>query len=198
VSAFSRAASIPVINGLTDRSHPCQILADLMTMEERFGRLQGLSVAWIGDGNNVCTSFVHAAPLAGFRLRVCAPPGYRGSSLAIQAARAAGGDVEEGMSPQEAVAGADVVVTDTWISMGDTDREQRLRDFAPYQVTPALMALANPDAIFLHCLPAHRGEEVTAEVIDGPRSAIFDEAENRVHAQKAVLLWCLGRGGARL
>jgi ornithine carbamoyltransferase len=187
VERFARVATIPVINGLTDRSHPCQILADLMTIEEHRGPIVGKTVAWIGDGNNVCHSFIHAAPLLGFHLRVACPPDYHPDLHDL----AKGGDsVSLTSDPHEAVAGADVVVTDTWVSMGDGDYEARLEAFEGYGVDDALMETAASDAVFLHCLPAHRGEEVTDSVIDGPRSLVWDEAENRIHAQKAVLAWC--------
>ena len=190
---FAAASDIPVINGLTDLSHPCQIIADLMTIEERLGAVAGMTIAWLGDGNNVCTSFIHAAEKFGFKLRIAAPSAYAPRSQEIAAARAAGADVSVGEDAAAAAAGADVVVTDTWVSMGDTDKDARLAALAPYAVDEAIMAHASKDALFLHCLPAHRGEEVSADVIDGPQSAVWDEAENRIHAQKAVLLWCLGK-----
>ncbi|HZV84016.1 MAG TPA: ornithine carbamoyltransferase [Brevundimonas sp.] len=187
VERFARVATVPVINGLTDRSHPCQILADIMTIEEHRGPIAGKTVAWVGDGNNVCHSFVHAAPLLGFHLRVACPSDYHPDLHDL----AKGGDsVSLTTDPYEAVAGADVVVTDTWVSMGDGDYEARLEAFEGYGVDDAMMAAAARDAVFLHCLPAHRGEEVTDAVIDGPRSLVWDEAENRIHAQKAVLAWC--------
>jgi ornithine carbamoyltransferase len=190
---FAAASDVPVINGLTDASHPCQILADIMTIEERLGNIEGKTIAWIGDGNNVCTSFVHAAEKLKFKLRIATPQAYAPKTQEIAAARAAGADVSAGADARIAVSGADVVVTDTWVSMGDADKDARMAAFPPFAVDDALMAAADKDAIFLHCLPAHRGEEVSASVIDGPRSAIWDEAENRIHAQKAVLLWCLGK-----
>jgi len=190
---FAAAADVPVINGLTDLSHPCQIIADIMTIEERAGDIAGKTIAWVGDGNNVCTSFVHAAEKLGFKLRIGTPANYGPRSQEIAAAKAAGADVEVFTDAKRAVAGADVVVTDTWVSMGDTDKDQRMAAFPPFAVDDALMAQAGKDALFLHCLPAHRGEEVTDAVMDGPNSAVWDEAENRVHAQKAVLLWCLGK-----
>jgi ornithine carbamoyltransferase len=191
VEAFAAAASVPVVNGLSDWSHPCQLIADLMTVEERLGRLEGIKVAWIGDGNNVCRSFIQAAALLGFELAVAAPPDFAPDVTASLRGAKARGAVTVTDDPAAAAEGAHVVVTDTWVSMGDADEERRLKAFAAYQVNEALMARARPDAVFLHCLPAHRGEEVTAGVIDGPRSAVLDEAENRIHAQKAVLLWCL-------
>jgi len=190
---FAAASDVPVINGLTDLSHPCQILADLMTIEERLGAVAGKTIAWLGDGNNVCVSFVHAAEKFGFKLRIATPASYAPRTQEIEAARAAGADVAISADAKSAAEGADVVVTDTWVSMGDSDKDARMAAFPPYSVSDEVMARAKKDAIFLHCLPAHRGEEVSASVIDGPRSAIWDEAENRIHAQKAVLLWCLGK-----
>ena len=196
VESFARTASIPVLNGLTDLSHPCQIVADLLTVEEGLGRnADGTLWAWIGDGNNVCNSIIEAAGLLGLRLRIAHPEGYAPDAGFLAAARARGADIEVMASPEAAITGADVVVTDTWVSMGDTDADARLRDFQAYQVNPMLMALAAPGAMFLHCLPAHRGEEVTDSVIDGPQSAVWDEAANRVLAQKALLLWALGKLG---
>lgn len=189
---FAAASSVPVINGLTDLSHPCQIIADLMTIEERLGDVKGKKIAWVGDGNNVCASFIHVAGKLGFDLAIAAPKGYLPRTQDVQAAEAEGARVSVSQKPEAAVDGADVVVTDCWVSMGDTDKDERMAAFPPYQVTQALMNRAARNAVFLHCLPAHRDEEVTTEVIDGPQSAIFDEAENRIHAQKAVLLWCFG------
>lgn len=188
---FAAASSVPVINGLTDLSHPCQIVADLMTIEERLGDVKGKKIAWVGDGNNVCASFIHVAGKLGFELAIAAPHGYLPRTQDVQAAQAEGARVSITQKAEAAVDGADVIVTDCWVSMGDTDKDERMAAFPPYQVTPQLMARGAKNAVFLHCLPAHRGEEVTADVIDGPQSAIFDEAENRIHAQKAVLLWCL-------
>jgi ornithine carbamoyltransferase len=188
---FAAASDVPVINGLTDMSHPCQILADLMTVEERMGDVKGRTIAWVGDGNNVCASFIHAAAGLGYGLRIATPPAYAPRTQEVEAARKAGASIEVMRDATRAVDGADVVVTDCWVSMGDTDKDARMAAFPPYQVTPELMAKAAPHAIFLHCLPAHRGEEVVDAVMDGPQSAIFDEAENRIHAQKAVLTWCL-------
>jgi ornithine carbamoyltransferase len=179
-------AAVPVINGLTDASHPCQIVADLLTLLESGRALPGLKVAWLGDGNNVLASFVEAARLFRFEVAAACPAAFApepGEALRVTA------------DPRDAVAGADVVVTDTWISMGQAHAEAKLAAMAPYQVTPELMALAKPDAVFLHCLPAHRGEEVAADVIDGPRSLIWAEAENRLHAQKSILRWCFGQIG---
>jgi ornithine carbamoyltransferase len=194
VTTFAAHSDIPVINGLTDLSHPCQVLADIMTIEERLGPLEGRKLAWIGDGNNVCASLVHAAPKFGFELRVSAPQSYAPRTQDIEAARKEGGQIALYATPAEAVAGVDVVATDTWVSMGDSDKDARMAAFPPYAVDEALMARAAPHALFLHCLPAHRGEEVSDAVIDGPGSAVWDEAENRIHAQKAVLLWCFGKG----
>lgn len=190
VERLAAISTIPVINGLTDKSHPCQIIADLQTIEEHRGNVKGKTLAWIGDGNNVCTSFIHAAARFGFRLNIAAPEAYLPCAADLDFITQSGADVHITADPAEAVKGADVVMTDTWVSMGDEDAEERLKALCPYQVNANLMALAKPDAIFLHCLPAHRGEEVSAEVIDGPQSVIFDEAENRIHAQKAVLAWC--------
>ncbi len=189
---FAAASAAPVINGLTDLSHPCQILADLMAIEERAGPLRGKRIAWVGDGNNVCASYVEAAAKAGFSLAVATPVAYRPRMQVVQAALAEGAAVTLHDHAEEAVEGADVVVTDTWVSMGDTDKEERMAAFPPFQVNEALMAKAAPGALFLHCLPAHRGEEATDAVIDGEASAVWDAAENRIHAQKAVLMWCFG------
>ena len=191
VKALAAAASVPVINGLTDASHPCQIMADLQTLEEQGLTLRGARLAWVGDGNNVCASFIHAAPKFGFSLAIGTPSGYEANEGDITRARADQGRIETFDAPEAAVAGADVVIADTFVSMGDKDADKRLADLAPFQVTPQLMDQANGGAVFLHCLPAHRGEEVAAEVIDGPNSLVFDEAENRLHAQKAILKWCL-------
>ncbi|MGH7022495.1 MAG: ornithine carbamoyltransferase [Caulobacteraceae bacterium] len=188
VERFAAAAAVPVINGLTDRSHPCQIMADLMTLEEHRGALAGKTIAFVGDGNNVCASFIHASAKFGFRLNVACPAKFHPKADDL----AHGGEVEVTEDLQAAVTGADCVVSDAWVSMGDMDHMARVEAFAPYQVGEALMRLAAPDAVFLHCLPAHRGEEVTSAVIDGPRSLVWDEAENRVHAQKSILAWCFG------
>jgi ornithine carbamoyltransferase len=191
VERFAACSTAPVINGLTDKSHPCQILADLMTFEERLGPVEGRTFAWIGDGNNVCASLIHAAAKLGFKLRIACPEAYAPDPADLARNR----DVEVGDDPRAAAAGADCVLTDTWVSMGDTDKEARLAAFAPFQVDEALMALARPGALFMHCLPAHRNEEVVDAVMDGPASAVWDEAENRIHAQKAVLAWCFGAVG---
>ncbi|WP_309605557.1 ornithine carbamoyltransferase [Phenylobacterium sp.] len=192
VERLAMSASVPVINGLSDKGHPCQILADLMTFEEHRGPVTGRTLAYVGDGNNVCASFIQAAPKLGFKLNIAAPAIYYPDLADL--ARAAGlqGQVTTTHDPREAVAGADCVITDTWVSMGDTDHDERLEALEPYQVDTDLMGLAARDAVFLHCLPAHRGEEVTDAVIDGPQSLIWDEAENRIHAQKSILAWCFG------
>ena len=184
-------ASIPVINGLTDYNHPCQIMADLETLEERGGDLSDMSLSWVGDGNNVAVSFVNAAPKFGYTLRISCPDGYTVPGQVIEAARGHGAKIETITDPLLACKDTDVVIADTFVSMGDTDADKRLSDLMSHQVNDALMSAAAKNAIFLHCLPAHRGEEVTASVIDGPQSAVFDEAENRLHAQKAVIRWCL-------
>ncbi len=186
-------ATVPVINGLTDDSHPCQIMADIQTFEEHLGSIEGKTVTWVGDGNNVAASWLHAAVKLGFEFRIATPPELSlGQDLLDWAARE-GGTVKSFTNAQEAVAGSHCVVADTWVSMGDDgERAQRLDLLAPYQVNASLMAGAKTNAMFMHCLPAHRGEEVTDEVMDGPQSVIWDEAENRLHAQKAVMAWCLG------
>jgi ornithine carbamoyltransferase len=190
LEAFASAATVPLINGLSDASHPCQIMADLMTFEEHRGPIAGRTVAWIGDGNNVCASFIHAAAKFDFRLVVACPDAYRPREADLAHAP---GRVEITRDLEAAARGADCVVADGWVSMGDSDYEARVEAFAPYRVDEALMRIAGPDAVFLHCLPAHRGEEVTGEVIDGPQSLVWDEAENRLHAQKSILAWCFGR-----
>jgi len=193
IEELAHYASVPVINGLTDQSHPCQIMADLLTVIEHGKPLPGLQLAWLGDGNNVLHSLIEAAGLMKFTVRVGGPAGYEPDAGFVARARAAGGEVMLTENAQAAVAGADVVVTDTWVSMGQAGGEAQVRAMQPFQVNAALMALAKPDAVFMHCLPAHRGEEVTDEVIDSDRSVVWDEAENRIHAQKAVLRWVLGR-----
>ena len=184
-------AAVPVINGLTDESHPCQIMADLMTLEERLGPARGKIVAWSGDGNNVANSWIHAAARFDFRLRIACPDELRPPKRLLDWAAGEGDRVTVTRDPETAVAGADCIVTDTWVSMGDDQAERRHNLLARYRVDERLMALAKPDAIFLHCLPAKRGVEVAAGVIDGPQSAVWDEAENRLHAQKGILAWCL-------
>jgi ornithine carbamoyltransferase len=188
-------ATVPVINGLTKRSHPCQVLADVMTFEEHRGAIGGKTVAWTGDGNNVLASWMHAAERFDFRLRVATPPELAPKKWLIDWIKSSGAAIKLGSDPEEAVKGADCVVTDTWVSMGDKDGARRHNLLKRYQVNARLMARAKPDAIFMHCLPAHRGEEVTDEVMDGPQSVVFDEAENRLHAQKGILAWCLQAGG---
>ena len=188
---LARHASVPVINGLTDASHPCQIMADVMTLREKKGALAGKTVAWSGDGNNVAASWVHAAVRFGFALRLACPEPLSPRPALIDWAQREGGRVSLTTEPREAAAGADCVVTDTWVSMGDKAGGSRHNLLAPYRVDEALMACAKPDAIFMHCLPVKRGEEVTAGIVDGPQSVVWDEAENRLHAQKGILAWCL-------
>lgn len=179
-------ADVPVINALSDQFHPCQVMADLLTIQEKLGALEGKVVAWLGDGNNMCNTLMSAADIFGFTLRVATPNDFA-PTLKIQSDY-----VQIGHDAQAAVEGADVVITDTWISMGDDDTLTRKESFMPFQVNAQLMKQAKESAIFLHCLPAHRGDEVTSEVLDGPQSVVFDEAENRLHAQKAILMWCFG------
>jgi ornithine carbamoyltransferase len=188
---FAKHSTAPVINGLTDYSHPCQIMADILTIEEHRGPIAGKKIAWIGDGNNMTNSWLHAAAKFGFELHMATPEEYKPEQKLIDWANANGGKVVWSADPVAAVKDADAVNTDTWVSMGSKDAEERIAKLQGFQVDSALMAHASRDAIFLHCLPAHRGEEVTAEVIDGPQSVIYDEAENRLHAQKAIMIWCL-------
>jgi ornithine carbamoyltransferase len=190
VEELAHYASVPVINGLTDLSHPCQIVADLLTITEHNKALPGLELAWLGDGNNVLNSVVEAAGLFKFNVRIAVPQGYESDDSFIESARAAGANVTLTRDAAEAVRGADVIVTDTWVSMGQEHAHNKIAAMMPYQVNEQLMAMAKADAKFLHCLPAHRGEEVTDAVIDGPQSVIWDEAENRLHAQKSILRWC--------
>ena len=190
LTALARNASIPVINGLTDYNHPCQIMADLQTLEERGGDLRDMTLTWVGDGNNVAVSFINAAVKFGYKLRLSCAKGYTVAGQTVEAARGQGANITVEADPLKACSGADVVIADTFVSMGDTDAQARLKDLMPYQVTDALMEKAAKSATFLHCLPAHRGEEVATSVIDGPQSAVFDEAENRLHAQKAIITWC--------
>ena len=187
-------ASVPVINGLTDRTHPCQIMADIQTYEEHRGSIKGKKVVWAGDGNNVCASFLHAAAKFGFDLTFTGPSQLDPEDEFVGLARQAGSKVVIERDAVKAVEGADLVVADTWVSMHDSQssKERRHNMLRPYQVNEELMSHAKPDALFMHCLPAHREEEVTSAVMDGPQSVIFDEAENRLHAQKAVMRWCLG------
>jgi len=184
-------ASVPVINGLTKHSHPCQIMADVMTFEEKRGPIKGATVAWLGDGNNVLTSWVHAAARFKFKLNVASPKELGVPDDVRTWAEGAGAQVTFGADPESAVKNANCIVTDTWVSMGDEDTTKRHNLLKAYQVNARLMRQADKDAIFMHCLPAHRGQEVTDDVIDGPQSVVFDEAENRLHAQKAILMWCL-------
>ena len=193
IEELAANASIPVINGLTDRSHPCQIVADLLTMIEHGKALPGLEVAWLGDGNNVLHSILEAAGLMKFNVRIGCPAGYEPEKEFVSMARAGGARVDIVQDAAQAASGADVVITDTWVSMGQEHAEAKLAAMQPFQVDTALMGHAKPDALFLHCLPAHPGEEVTSEVIEGPQSAVFDEAENRIHAQKSVLRWAFGQ-----
>jgi ornithine carbamoyltransferase len=188
---LARFATVPVINGLTKFSHPCQVLTDVMTFEEKKGPIRGRTVAWTGDANNVLTSWVHAAARFQFALRVATPKEFAPRPALRDWAKASRASITFTRDPEQAVDGADCIVTDTWVSMGDRDGKKRHNIFKPYQVNRSLLKLAKRDAIFMHCLPAHRGEEVTDEVIDGPQSVVFDEAENRLHAQKGILAWCL-------
>ncbi len=190
---MARHATVPVINGLTDRSHPCQIVADLLTMVEHGKALPGLEVAWLGDGNNVLHSILEAAGLMKFNVRVGTPSGYEPDGEFVEMARRGGAQVTLTQDAREAVDGADIIVTDTWVSMGQDHVHNKLAAMAPFQVSEQLMQAAKADAKFLHCLPAHVGDEVTQEVFEGTQSVVFDEAENRIHAQKSVLLWCFGR-----
>lgn len=192
IEEMAAHARVPVINGLTDMSHPCQIVADLLTVIEHGKALPGLEVAWFGDGNNVLHSILEAAGLMKFNVRVATPAGYEPDPAFVALARAGGARITLTQDAQIAARDADVIVTDTWISMGQAHAEAKLAAMAPYQVNAALMGLAKPEAIFLHCLPAHVGEEVAEDVFEGPQSVVFDEAENRIHAQKSVLLWAFG------
>jgi ornithine carbamoyltransferase len=192
IEELASFASVPVINGLTDLSHPCQIVADLLTLIEHGQALPGLEIAWLGDGNNVLNSLVEAAGLMKFNVRIGVPQGYDSDASFIEAARANGANITVTRDAAEAAAGADVIVTDTWVSMGQEHAHNKIAAMMPYQVDERLMALAKPTAKFLHCLPAHRGEEATDAVLDGAQSLIWDEAENRLHAQKSILLWCFG------
>ena len=193
LSELARHATVPVINGLTDRTHPCQIVADIMTFEEAKGPIRGRTVAWAGDGNNVATSWIHAAARLGFGLRLACPPQLNPERSVLDWAKREGGSIALTDDPVEAVKGADCVVTDTWVSMGQQHEAARRKQLlGPYAVDERLMGQAAPGAIFMHCLPAYRGLEVAQGVIDGPQSVVWDEAENRLHAQKAILAWCLG------
>jgi ornithine carbamoyltransferase len=192
VRELARNASIPVINGLTKLTHPCQIMADVLTFEEHRGPIRGRTVAWSGDANNVLSSWVHAAARLDFKLRVASPPELAPRPELLSWAKAEGADIMVTTDPYEAADRADAIVTDCWVSMGDEDEGRRHNLLKPYQVNARLMGAAASDAVFMHCLPAHRGEEVTDDVMDGPHSVVFDEAENRLHAQKGILAWCLG------
>ena len=194
LTELARHATVPVINGLTRRSHPCQIMADVMTFEEHRGSIRGRKVAWTGDANNVLASWMHAAHQFEFKLAIATPAELAPKKPLLDWISASGAAIYIGEDAESAVAEADCVVTDTWVSMGDRGGERRHNLLKPYQVNDRLMKRAKPEAIFMHCLPAHRGEEVTDEVIDGPQSVVFDEAENRLHAQKGILVWCLNTG----
>jgi len=194
VMKLAQAATVPVINGLTDFSHPCQIMADVMTFEEHKGPIAGKTIAWLGDGNNVAVSWVHAAAKFGFELKLGCPSEMSLRPEVLEWAKRENVSFSLHENPDDAVRGADCVVSDTWVSMGDEDPEIRKKILGPYQVNEALMNKAKEDAIFMHCLPAYRGNEVTAAVIDGPQSVVFDEAENRLHAQKGILAWCFSQG----
>lgn len=189
---MARFSSVPVINGLTNDSHPCQLMADIMTYEEHRGAIADKKVVWVGDGNNVANSWIHCAAKFRFHLSLATPPELAPATQVMNWATAQGADVTCTANITEAVRGADLVVTDTWVSMGQQDADHRKALLTPYQVNEKLMACAAPDALFMHCLPAHRGEEATDGVLDSPQSVIFDEAENRLHAQKGILLWCMG------
>ncbi len=190
---FAAAATIPVINGLTNRTHPTQVLADVLTLEEHRGAIDGKRIAWVGDGNNVCASWIEAVGVLGGSLKIASPESLRPRSEFLNWAKQIKAEVEVMTSPELAVAKANCVVTDAWLSMHDDDMENRHNLLQPYQVNEALMNLAAKDALFMHCLPAHRNEEVTDQIMDGPHSVVFDEAENRLHAQKAILLNCFGK-----
>jgi ornithine carbamoyltransferase len=192
VVQLARHASVPVVNALSDWEHPLQILADLQTMHQRFGKLEGLRLAWVGDGNNVCNSLILASAILGMEITVASPQGYQPKARILEQAKSLGGWPKVVEESADAARGADVLVTDTWVSMGDEGQEaERLRVFGKYQVNSTLMGLAAPEAVALHCLPAHRGQEITDEVMDGPQSAVFDEAENRMHTSKAVMAWLM-------
>ena len=185
-------ATVPVINALTDDTHPCQIMADILTFEEHRGPIKGKTLAWTGDGNNVLHSLIEGAAQFGYRMQIATPEGSEPDARFVEWARKQGAEIDISADPDRAVNGADCVITDTWISMNQEHKARGHNVFVPYQVNEKLMAKANPEALFMHCLPAHRGEEVTNEVMDGPQSVVFDEAENRLHAQKAVMRWCMG------
>ncbi|MBA4274769.1 MAG: ornithine carbamoyltransferase [Alphaproteobacteria bacterium] len=191
IEELAQYSSVPVINGLTNLLHPCQIMADLLTIDEHFGSIKGKILAWVGDGNNMANTFITVAAKCGFALRLCCPKTLQPDEDILADAAREGADITLVDTPEDAVSGADVVITDTWVSMGDDDTLTRRQAFKGYQVNDALMAKAKKTAIFLHCLPAHRGEEVSDSVLDGPQSQVWDEAENRLHAQKAIMLWCM-------
>ena len=188
---LAKHSQVPVINGLTDFSHPCQIMADIMTYQEHKGSIEGKIVAWTGDSNNVTTSWIHAAGKLGFTLKIATPENLKPNDETLQVMKDSNSEIIWTSNPKEAVENADLVTTDTWVSMGDKDADEKCRILQDYQVNNDLMAFASKDAIFMHCLPAHRGDEVTEDVIDGPKSVVFDEAENRLHVQKAIIIWCL-------
>ena len=196
VRELAAHATVPIINGLTKRSHPCQVMADVQTFEEHRGPIGGSTIAWTGDANNVLESWIHAAARFGFTLNIATPPGRSPQKRTLEWAAQEKADVNHFLEAGRAVSGAVCVITDAWVSMGDEGSEGGHNVFKPYQVNAAMMAKADPDAIFMHCLPAHRGEEVTDEVMDGPQSVVFDEAENRLHAQKSILAWCFGQMGS--
>ena len=194
VVQLAKHARVPVVNALSDWEHPLQILADLQTMHQRFGKLEGLRLAWVGDGNNVCNSLILASAILGMEITVASPQGYQPKARILEQARNLGGRPKVVEEPSAAAEGANVLVTDTWVSMGDEGQEaERLRVFGKYQLNSEIMGLAAPEAVALHCLPAHRGQEITDEVMDGPQSAVFDEAENRMHTSKAVMAWLMGQ-----
>jgi ornithine carbamoyltransferase len=195
IAEIARYATVPVINGLTRRSHPCQVLADVMTYEEHRGSIKGRKIAWTGDANNVLASLAHAAERFEFELQIATPSELKPKKWLMDWIKSSGAAIQCTDDPEAAVSGADCVFTDTWVSMGDRDGKHRHNVLKRYQVNASLMSKAKPDALFMHCLPAHRGEEVTDEVIDGPQSVVFDEAENRLHAQKGLLAWCLHADG---
>ena len=194
LTELAENATVPVINGLTQRSHPCQVMADVMTFEEHRGSIEGRTIAWVGDVNNVSASWMHAALKLGFQLHMAVPEALARDSKLVEQVKGGCGNVKLFTDPADAVMGAECVVTDVWVSMGDADAESRQKLLKPFQVNAGLMANASPEAIFMHCLPAHRGHEVTGDVIDGSQSVVFDEAENRLHIQKAILAWCIGNG----
>jgi ornithine carbamoyltransferase len=197
IEEFARYSTVPVVNGLSDRLHPCQVLSDIMTLSERFGDLRDLKLAWVGDGNNVCNSWILSSALTGMEIVVASPPRYRPKEEIVSQARAAGGRVSIVTDPEEAVRDADVLYTDIWVSMGDEqERSERLQGLKGYTIDSRLLARASPDALVMHCLPAHRGEEITDEVMEGPQSIVWDQAENRLHAQKALLMRLIAGGMA--